>query len=117
MTSGNGEPRYDITRAADNSPIATGVSFEGLVAFTNGGQPLPPTVPTNPLDDLAAAVAALTTGFAELDAAVQAQLAVLTGALNGSGLPAPTLRPMQQRATNISFISSSMARDARAVMA
>jgi len=60
---------------------------------------------------------ALTTGFAELDAAVQAQLAVLTGALNGSGLPAPTLRPMQQRATNISFISSSMARDARAVMA
>jgi hypothetical protein len=112
---GDGSALYNITRAVDAAPIATGVSFESLMAFTSG-QPMAPAA-TNPLDDLTTVVAALRAGFEQLDRAIQAQVAALTGALNGSGVPSSTLRPMQQRAANISFISSSMARDARAVMA
>jgi hypothetical protein len=108
---GDGEPRYNITRASDQMPIATGVTFATLQAFTNG-QPLPPA--SSLADDLTAAVAALMTGFTALDRAVHVQLAALNAALAGSSLPAASLLPMRQAAVNIAHITGSMARDATA---
>jgi hypothetical protein len=118
--AGDGEARYDITSAADNSPIATNVSFAALQAFTSGA-PLPalPEVPAppaeailNPLDDLTAAVAALANGFTALDQAVQVQLAAVNAALAGSGLPAATTLPMRQASANVAHITATMSRDA-----
>ena len=114
---GSGAARYSVTRAADNAPLATGLSFEDLTAFVTG-EPLPSTTATppaasNPLDDLAAAIAALAAGFADLDAAVQREVAALNAALAGSGLPAATLQPFQQASANVAHITRTMARDAQ----
>lgn len=122
---GDGAPLYNINNAADNAVIATAVPYETVVAFTNG-QALPAAPPVtgtlpeapappaeailNPIDDLTAAVAALVAGFAQLDAAVQAELGVLTTRLAGI---TSERRAMQQRAVNIGHITRTMAKDAQ----
>lgn len=64
------------------------------------------------IDDLNAAVAALTSGFTALDAAVQAELTAITTALASDNTTA-----IEASVTNISNITSTMAKDSAALTA
>jgi hypothetical protein len=107
-----------------NAAIATAVPFATVVAFTSGQalpaapppttvalpEPAPPPPEPSLPADLTAAVAALVAGFADLDAAVQKQIAALNAALNAVNGVASL--QMQQAASNIGHITSNMVEQA-----